>query len=101
MRLVGLGVLWSFGVLIFRVRCGWLCLRRRGGGFSLRVATGVGGLGRLWGSGWGFGLADQFDVEDEVGLGRNHWRAAVLAVCELVGDVETAFATDMHALKAG
>ena len=45
-------------------------------------------------------LGDEFDVEDEVGLWRNHRRAALFSIGKLVGDEETALAADMHPLEA-
>ncbi len=46
-------------------------------------------------------LGDELNVEDELGLGGDDGRAAGFAVGELVGDEETALATDVHAFEAG
>ena len=58
--------------------------RRRGLGLWLLVA-----------------LADQFDVEDQLGLGGNAAPRAVRAVGELVRDEEATLAADAHAVEAG
>jgi len=45
-------------------------------------------------------LVDELNIEDQVGLWRNHRRATFLAIGELVGDEEAALATDTHAFEA-
>ena len=46
-------------------------------------------------------LADEFDVEDELGLGGDGAGLPLGAVGELVGDEEAALAADAHACEAG
>ncbi len=65
---------------------------------GLAASAGAGGAG---GSGGVSDMAYEFDVEDEVGFGRDAGRAAEFAVGELVGDEEAALAADVHALKSG
>ena len=51
--------------------------------------------------GWSVRLADEFDVEDKVGLGGDDGGTAGFAVGKLVGDEEATLAADVHALEAG
>ena len=73
-------------------------------GCLLAVLAGLSGVaagaGAWLGSGLLVGLADQLDVEDELGLGRDG-RLALAAVGELIGDEETTLAADVHAVEAG
>jgi hypothetical protein len=63
-------------------------------------AAGVDGWGR-GGMGRAAALGDDFDVEDQRGLGGDDGRTSGFSVGELVGDDEAALAADAHAFKAG
>ena len=82
---------------------GWWRICRPGWRRSrlVRCRLVLAGCRRGLGLGLGVGLGDEFDVEDEVGLGGDDGRRAAVAVGELVGDEEAALAADVHAVEAG
>ena len=78
---------------------GCLSRRSRRSCRSCRSCRGGRGGWRCLGLRWSVRLCDQFYVEDEVRLGGDDGRAAGFAVGQLIGDEQTALASDVHALK--